>query len=179
MLGIACGTDFVEPAPVGARMETPTAQATVFRVIPVTPVATPTPLPPAIGPNGEVQRPFPPEIDPGQRGPGLPQDAVLAFWSDYLADTRLIVENQKVDVHICKDGTLFPGSSSTFVNAGTWGLRPSAREWFEVILGREFRAGRISGFANLSRVGESTVSRGQGASIDVVSVTDSDLCGTL
>ena len=141
---VACGTDFVEPAPVGARSNTPVAQATVFRVLPVTPIATPSPLPPAIGPDGSIQRPFPSEIDPSRPGSGLPADAVMAFWAEYLADTRLIVEGRLVDVHLCGNRTLLPGSPSTFVNAGTWGLRPTSGEWYEVILGREFRAGLIT-----------------------------------
>lgn len=181
-LTVACGTDFVDPEPVGARADTPEPEATVFRVIPVTPMPTATPLPPAEGPDGLAQRPFPSEIDPTKRGPGLPQDAVLAFWAEYLSDSRLIIEgreDRKVDVHICADGTLFPGSASTFVTAGTWGLRGSSREWFEVIVGREFRAGRISGFANLSRNGTNTVALNEGNAVNVVSVTDSDLCGTL
>ncbi len=173
----ACGTDFVEPDAVGARTDTPVPQATVFRVIKVTPVATATPLPPAIGPDGQIQKPFPPEIDPERAGVGLPGDATMGFWADYLADTRLVVDGQLVDVHLCADGTLFPGSPSTFVNAGTWGLRPTAGEWYEVILGREFRAGRVSGFVTLSRIGSSTVAINEG--IAVVSVTDSDLCGEL
>ncbi len=101
----------------------------------------------------------------------------MGIWAEYLADSRLIVEGRLVDVHLCGDGTLFPGSTSTFVNAGTWGLRPSSAEWYEVILGREFRPGRISGFATLSRVGNATVSKNDG--LAVVSVTDSDLCGEI
>ncbi len=173
----ACGTDFVEPQPVGARADTPVAQATVFRVIQVTPIATSTPLPPAIGPDGKVQKPFPPELDPDRSGDGLPRDAVMGLWAEYLADTRVVVDGRLVDVHICADGTLLPGSPSTFVNAGTWGLRPTSGEWYEVILGREFRAGRISGFATLSRIGASTVAINDG--ISVVSVTESDLCGEI
>ncbi len=171
---VACGTDFVEPAPVGARSDTPVAQATVFRVIEVTPIATPTELPPAIGPDGAIQRPFPSEIDPSRSGTGLPPDAVMGFWSEYLADARLVVEDRLVDVHICANGTLIPGTPSTFVNAGTWGLRPTSGEWYEVILGREFRAGRISGFVTLSRIGGATVAIND--HLAVVSVTDSDLC---
>lgn len=173
----ACGTDFVDTAPVGARSETPVPQATVFRVIQVTPVATATPLPPAIGPDGKVQKRFPAEIDPSRTGVGLPEDATMGFWADYLSDTRLVVEGRLVDVHLCGDGTLIPGSASTFVNAGTWGLRPTSGEWYEVILGREFRAGRISGFAVLSRIGAATVAINE--SLAVVSVTDSDLCGEI
>lgn len=177
MLFVACGTDFVEPASVGSRAGTPVAEATVFRVIKVTPVATPTPLPPAIGPDGSIQRPFPAEIDPSRTGAGLPPDATMGFWSEYLGDTRLVVEDRLVDVHLCADGTLFPGSPSTFVNAGTWGLRPTSGEWYEVIVGREFRAGRISGFVTLSRIGAATVAIND--RLAVVSVTDSDLCGEI
>lgn len=173
----ACGTDFVEPGEVGAASDAPVPQATVFRVIKVTPVATPTPLPPAIGPDGSIQKPYPAEIDPERAGAGLPLDAVMGFWTQYLSDSRLVVEDRLVDVHLCSDGTLFPGSPSTFVNAGTWGLRPTSGEWYEVILGREFRAGRISGFVTLSRIGAVTAAINDG--IDVVSVTDSDLCGEI
>ena len=172
-----CGTDFEDPRPVGASADTPVPEATVFRVIQVTPVATPTPLPPAIGPDGAIQKPFPPEIDPSRSGRGLPSDAVMAFWREYLGDTRLIVEGRLVDVHLCSDGTLYPGSPSTFVNAGTWGLRETSGEWYEVIVGREFRAGRISGFATLSRIGQATVALNDG--VAVASVTESDLCGTI
>jgi len=100
----------------------------------------------------------------------------MAFWSDYLSGSRVIIEEIRVDVHLCEDGTLLPGSASTIVNGGTWGLRATSGEWYEVILGREFRAGRISGFATLSRIGEATVAKGD--SIAVASVTDSDLCNS-
>ncbi len=174
---MACGTDFAEPAAVGARSNTPVAEATVYRVIQVTPQPTPTPLPTAIGPDGSQQRLFPSEIDPSRAGRGLPPDAVTGFWTEYLSDSRLIVEGSLIDVHICADGTLIPGSPSTIVAAGTWGLRSAGAEWYEVIFGREFRAGRISGLVHLSRVGAATVNKMDG--LAVVSVTDSDLCGTL
>lgn len=177
VLFVACGTDFVEPAAVGTRPDTPVPQATVFRVIQVTPVATSTALPPAIGPDGQVQKPFPSEIDPGRSGAGLPSDAALGFWSEYLSDTRLVLEDRMLDVHICRDGTLLPGSQSTFVNGGNWGLRATSGEWYEVILGREFRAGRISGFVTLSRIGAATVAIND--RLAVVSVTDSDVCGDI
>lgn len=170
----ACGTDFTEPPRVGARPETPDPQPTVFQVIEVTPQPSPTPLPTPEGPDGAAQRPFPSEIDPSRAGAGLPDDAVMGFWREYLTDTRVIVEGKLVDVHLCADGSLVPGSPSTFINAGTWALRPSNGEWYEVVLGREFRAGRISGFAQLSRIGGTTVDRNDG--ISVVSVTDSDFC---
>lgn len=173
ILFAACGTDFVEPGPVATRSNTPVSQPTVFRVIAVTPVATPSPIPTAVGPDGGVQRQFPPEIHPARAA--LPADDVLGSWTEYLVDSRLIVEGRPIDVHVCSDGSLVPGSPSTIVSAGTWGLRPASGEWYEVILGREFRAGRISGFVTLSRIGEATVALNDG--IAVVSVTDSDLCG--
>lgn len=173
----ACGTDFVEPAAAGVRVETPTPQATVFRVIPVTPVATATPPPLAVGPDGSVQRLFPAEIDPSRTGAGLPSDVVISFWTEYLSDTRLIVADSRIDAHLCADGSLLPGSASSIVPAGAWGLRPASGEWYEVILGSENRSGRISGFTTLSRAGASTVALNDG--VAVVSVTDSDLCADL
>ncbi len=173
----ACGTDFAEPEPVAAISDTPVPQATVFRVLPVTPVATSTPLPPPIGIDGKVQKEFPSQIDPSRSSVSLPPDAVLGFWAGYLSNTRLIVEGQPVDVHLCEDRTLFPGSPSTFVNAGTWALRPGRDEAYEVTLGREWQGRRISGFVHLSRVGGQTVATNDG--LHIVSVTESDLCDEL
>ena len=76
-----------------------------------------------------------------------------------------LISPHRRDVHLCADGTLFPGSPSTFVNAGTWGLRPTSGEWYEVILGREFRAGRISGFVTLSRIGATTAAINDGVAV--------------
>jgi hypothetical protein len=174
---LACGTDFVEPAPVAATADKPVLKATVFRVIPVAPQATLTPLPAVVGPIGSTQRPFPAEIDPSRTSTQLVSDDVIDFWTEYLSDTRLIVDGRPVDIHICADGRLLPGAPSTVFAAGTWGFEPPAGDWYEVILGREFRRGRISGIVTLSRVGASTVAVDEG--LNVVSVTDSDLCAAI
>ena len=92
-----CGTDFVEPVPVGVRVETPPPVATVLRVIPVAPLPTATTLPPAVGPDGSVQRPFPPEIDPGRTTTLLLADDVIDSWRAYLSDARLIIADQRID----------------------------------------------------------------------------------
>lgn len=169
-----CGTDFAEPAPVSVRVETPPPVATVLRVIPVAPLPTATTLPPVVGPDGSVQRPFPPEIDPGQTSVLLIARDVIDSWRAYLSDARLIVADRRIDVHICADGRLIPASPLSVIGAGRWGFLPSVGEWHEVILGREFRRGRISGIVTLSRVGASTVALNDG--VAVVSVTDSELC---
>jgi hypothetical protein len=180
MIFVACGTDFVEPEPVAARADTPVPQATVFRVIPATPVATPTALPTAVSPDGSAQRMFPAELNPERRSTGLPTDEVFSYWKEYLDDTRLVVAGTTIDVHLCADGRLVPASDSTTVSEGKWGFRSSPGEWYEVILSRESRPGRLRGFVMLSRAGESTVAfdEDQGSVLNVVSVTDSKLCAS-
>ena len=170
----ACGTDFVEPAPVGARADTPAPQATVFRVISVTPVATPTPLPAAVGPDGSVQRLFPAEIDPDRAVTGQSSADVINYWKEYLSGARLIVAARGIDIHLCADGDLIPSTPATGTATDSWGFRSSTGEWYEVILGRELQRSRISGIVTLSRVGESTVALD--GDLNVVSVTDSELC---
>ena len=169
-----CGTDFVEPAPISARPDTPVPNAPVFRIIPATPVATATPLPTAVGPVGSVQRPFPALIDPGRSSTPLASHNVINLWTEYLRDARMIVAGRNIDIHICADGRLIPGSASSIITGGTWGFTASSGEWNEVVFGREFRRGRISGIVTLSRLGASTAAVNDGLS--VVSVTDSDLC---
>lgn len=175
-LGVACGTDFVEPPPIAAQVETPTPVATVLRVIPVTPVPTPTPLATAVGPDGAAQRDFPAEIDPANGGNGLPVDAVMGYWREYLADARVIVEGRPVDLHTCMNGDMIFTSQFNGEREVRWGLRPTNDEWFEVYLGTEFRPGRVSALVRLSRVGGSTVAIAEDGTPGVVSVTDSDLC---
>jgi hypothetical protein len=171
----ACGTDFSSRQPVAdAGDATPLPEATVYRVIPVTPMPSATPLPTAVGPAGAPQRPFPSEIDASRSGHGLPGEAVISLWTNYLNGARVIVEGKDIDLNLCADGTLIPQSPLSVISGGTWGLRSTNGEWYEVMLGREFSRGRLSGIVTLSRIGDSTVALGDRPS--VVSVTDSQLC---
>ena len=170
----ACGTDFASRPPVVAAVNTPVAVATVYREIPVTPMPSPTPLPTVVGPGGAAQRTFPTELDVSRSGRGLPEEAVISYWTNYLSGARVIVESRDVDVNLCTDGMLIPQSPLSVISGGTWGLRTTNGEWYEVTLGREFSRGRLTGIVTLSRIGESTVALGEKPA--VVSVTDSQLC---
>jgi hypothetical protein len=170
----ACGTDFASRQPVAAAIDTPVPVATVYREIPVTPLPSATPLPTVVGPDGAAQRVFPSEIDAGRTGHGLPEEAVISYWTNYLNGARLIVESRDIDLNLCTDGTLLPQSPLSAIGGGVWGLRTTNGEWYEVMLGREFSRGRLTGIVTLSRIGDSTVALGERPV--VVSVTDSKLC---
>jgi hypothetical protein len=170
----ACGMDFASRQPVAAAVDIPVPVATVYREIPVTPLPSATPLPTVVGPDGAAQRTFPSEIDASRTGHGLPEEAVISYWTNYLNGARVIVESRDIDLNLCTDGTLIPQSPLSAIGGGTWGLRTTNGEWYEVMLGREFSRGRLTGIVTLSRIGSSTVALGDRPS--VVSVTDSQLC---
>lgn len=172
----ACGTDFPEPEPISASEPTPSAVPTIYRTISVTPAPTRTPVPLDEGEfySGEDQRAFPPQIDGSGSKTPLPGEAVLGLWKDYLTDAHVVIAERGIDMHLCDDGRIIPGSDDGVVQRGSWGLRQSGGDWFEAMVGRQFGRGRLAGIATFSRNGGRTVMVDDG--IALASVTDSDRC---
>lgn len=182
---VACGTDFPDaPGAQAVSSPTPRAEPTIFRTIPVTPAPTSTPIPLIEGElySAADQRQFPEEIESAGSKTPLPGDTVVRFWADYLANAHVVVEERSIDMHLCEDGRIIPVTQVTDdgqVQRGAWGVRPAGgitAEWFEVALGREFGRGRLATIVVLSRNGGRTVAIDDG--ITLVSITDSDLCGS-
>jgi hypothetical protein len=180
MAAAACGSDdFAAPAeslPESQAASTATPGAVVFRVIPVTPAPTVTPTPPPS--NDPVfqqpQRQFPAELDPERNGSPLPQEAVIGIWLSYLNDARVRVDSLRVDVHLCRDGTMLAASEDSAIRSGEWSLRRSQGRWYEVTLSRRSSNSRDTGLVLLSRSEGRTVAIAQDPV--PVFVTDSDVC---
>ena len=176
-----CGSDNFA-APVQARPDTgasPTAlpEATVLRVIAVTPVPTATPTATPSDPLfQQPQKPFPDALDASNGATRLPDEAVIGIWTEYLGDTRLRIEGFNIDVHLCADGTMKPASDANFVPQGMWTVRSSRGRWYEVMLARQGGNSRNSGIVLLSRSEGNTVAVSQ--RVIPAFVTDSDVCRT-
>ena len=130
----ACGTD--DRVSSAESLDAVSAAPTVFRVIPVTPVPSPTPWPDA-GPNG--QRPFPDGLNPDVSEPAEP-DAVVSFWRDYLTGAQISLSSRRRfrsgplngALHMCGGGVgLFVGNPDGTVE---WKVASTTGRWYEATL---------------------------------------------
>ena len=126
VVGAACGSDPAPPtapaAPAATATSMPQPTATAEPTVTQTP-PTPVPLP--------ESKPFTQELrfdaDP------LPKDEVVALWTEYLSDTKILGEHRwAVEIILCGDGTGFSKWRDPVRRASlTWSLVQSG-DWNSV-----------------------------------------------